>query len=146
ARFLRFTITATSDAEPCIDELEVFTTDQRNVALARHGTRATASGTYPNSEIHRLEHVNDGIYGNERSWISNERGRGWVMLEFSEPAEIDRVVWSRDRSPEPVYSDRLATGYRIEVSTDGESWLEVANHRDRLPRGGDPAAPRLAGA
>jgi mono/diheme cytochrome c family protein/cytochrome c553 len=83
ARKLRFTILQTSDAEPCIDELEIYTAEAppRNIGLASAGTKASASGTYPNSDIHRLEHINDGKLGNSRSWISNERGKGWVELE-----------------------------------------------------------------
>ncbi len=142
ARFLRFTVTATTGGEPCLDELEVFIPPDeskdggaaRNIALADHGTRATASGTYSGLAFHKLEHINDGRYGNARSWISNEAGKGWVQLEFPGVERIGRVVWSRDRSPEPQYSDRVATGYRIEVSLDGESWRLVASDADRMPR------------
>jgi mono/diheme cytochrome c family protein len=146
AKFLRFTITETTDAEPCMDELEVFAAAEsangagqpaasaRNVALAATGTKATASGTYPNSELHRLEHLNDGRYGNERSWISDTPGKGWVQLEFPQPERIERVVWSRDRSPEPRYSDRVATKYQVEVSLDGQQWQVVASAADRLGR------------
>jgi hypothetical protein len=139
ARFLRFTITSAGDAEPCIDEMEVFAAEQEagnpvNVALASRGTKAVASGTYSGSDFHKLEHINDGRYGNERSWISNERGKGWVRLEFPRVQRIDRVTWSRDRSPEPVYSDRVPTGYRIDISTDGEHWRTVASSDDRLAR------------
>ena len=130
ARLLRMTVLATSGAEPCIDELEVFTIDGRNVA--REAT-PSASGSYPSSEFHKLEHINDGRYGNARSWISSEAGGGWVQLEFAEPLEISRVVWSRDRSPVPQYSDRLATAYEIAVSADGTHWQTVATHADRLP-------------
>src|SRR5262249_48228344 len=107
ARFLRFTVLATTNLEPCIDELETWTvgTDSRNVALASAGAKATASGTYAGSDRHRLEHINDGRYGNNRSWISNETGKGWVALEFPAPAVIDRVVWGRDR--EQTLGDRL---------------------------------------
>ena len=134
ARFLRMTVLATSSAEPCIDELEVFSTDGRNVA--RDAT-ATASGSYPGNAFHKLEHLNDGRYGNEQSWISSEAGGGWVQLEFAEPVTISRVLWSRDRSPVPRYSDRLATEYEIAVSSDGTSWQTVATHADRQPF--DPA-------
>jgi mono/diheme cytochrome c family protein len=136
ARFLRMTITATTDVEPCIDELEVFTAgpEPRNAALASAGASATASGTYPNSEIHRLEHVNDGLYGNDRSWISNEPGRGWVQVEFPKVESIDRVVWSRDRGDPPQFEDRVATEYVIEVSLDGRTWRLAASSSDRLPR------------
>ncbi len=76
ARYVRFTIGATTGGEPCLDELEVWSA-VTNVALASRGTRATASGTLPGYEIHKLEHINDGRVGNGRSWISNEPGRGW---------------------------------------------------------------------
>jgi hypothetical protein len=70
-----------------------------NIALATNGTRASASSVYPNSDIHRLEHINDGKHGNSRSWISNERGKGWVELEFAAPTKIDRSrVGTRPRT------------------------------------------------
>src|SRR5690606_22986347 len=100
ARSLRFTILETIDGvEPCIDELEIYQVgDQpRNVALASAGAIVSASGTYPNAEIHKLSHLNDGQAGNSHSWISNERGAGWVQIDFPEEVRLDRVVWSRDR-------------------------------------------------
>ncbi|HEU5115804.1 MAG TPA: DUF1549 domain-containing protein, partial [Isosphaeraceae bacterium] len=106
---LRMTVLKTTfdRYEPCIDELEIYTAgpERRNVALASSGATAAASGTYPNSAIHRLEHVNDGRYGNERSWISNEVGKGWVEITFAQPETIDVVVWGRDRNER--YRDRL---------------------------------------
>src|SRR5262249_12371288 len=56
AKFVRLTVLATTDAEPCIDELEVFpaTGERRNLALASLGTKATASGTYAGSDRHKL--------------------------------------------------------------------------------------------
>ncbi|MBI5802733.1 MAG: DUF1553 domain-containing protein [Verrucomicrobia bacterium] len=138
AKFLRFTIAETTQLEPCIDELEAFTggATPRNVALASTGAKATASGTYPNNPYHKLEHINDGQYGNERSWISNERGKGWVQIEFAKAETIDRVQWSRDRDNVPRYNDRLATRYRIEVSRDGTAWQTVATSDDRQAFGG----------
>ncbi len=114
-----------------------------NIALASLGTKATASGTYPNSDIHKLEHLNDGIYGNSKSWISNEKGRGWVQLEFPDLREISEVRWSRDRATPPVFADRVATQYTIEVSLDGQSWTAVATHGDRLPYGMTVPGSRL---
>lgn len=133
AKRLRFTIAQTTGAEPCIDELEVYTaeTPARNIALASAGTIATASSVFPNSEIHRLEHINDGRHGNSRSWISNERGKGWVELEFAETLTIHRVVWGRDR--EQKFADRLAIEYRIEVTAGSNDWQVVASSADRLP-------------
>jgi len=141
ARFLRFTVLASSTAEPCLDELEVFTPgpERRNVALASHGTKATASGSYGGNPKHKLEHIHDGEYGNDRSWISNQAGKGWVTLEFPAEATIDRVAWSRDRTEPPRYRDRLATRYKVEVSLDGQSWKEVANSDDRTASAGPKA-------
>jgi cytochrome c553 len=137
ARFLRFTISESSQGEPCLDELEVFTAEDapRNVALASAEAKATASGTLPGFAIHRLENIHDGKFGNEFSWISNEAGRGWVQLELPEKTKIDAVVWGRDQSATPRFDDRLATRYRIETSVDGEAWQLVASSDDRLPRG-----------
>ncbi len=134
AKFVRFTILETTQLEPCIDELEVFTSEAapRNVALASAGAKATSSGNFPNNPLHKLEHINDGLYGNERSWISNERGKGLVQLELAKAELIDQVAWSRDRDNVPRYNDRLATRYRIEVSRDGTSWQPVALAGDRL--------------
>jgi hypothetical protein len=137
ARFLRFTI-LDSAGEPCLDELEVWS-GLKNVALATNGTRATASGTLPGYEIHKLEHLNDGRPGNDRSWISSEAGRGWVQLEFTQPERIDRVVWGRDR--EGRFKDRLATRYRIEAAAEVGTWKTVASSDDREPLPGTSSKP-----
>ncbi|APZ94783.1 DUF1553 domain-containing protein [Fuerstiella marisgermanici] len=138
AKFVRFTSFETIDQnrhEPCIDELEVLTAgpDATNIALASHGAIATSSGDYSNSGRHQLKHVNDGKYGNGRSWISNEKGQGWVQLEFPEATMIDRVAWGRDR--EGKFKDRLPVRYQIESSLDGKSWTLLASSDDRLPLG-----------
>jgi len=145
AKFVRFTIRSTSNGEPCLDELEVFATDGTNVART---ARPTASGVYAAgaNPIHQLAHVNDGKYGNSHSWISSEPGRGWIQLELTEPREIDRVAWSRDRSPTPRYSDRLAIGYEVAISKDGTEWKVVASDADRIPFGSDvPPLEQFAG-
>ena len=131
AKRVRFTTSQTTDAEPCLDELEIYSagTAPRNVALASAGAKASASSVYPNSDIHRLEHLNDGQYGNSRSWISNERGRGWVEVEFPEVVTVDRIVWGRDR--EQRFKDRLAVEYRIEVAVTSNEWHAVVSSADR---------------
>lgn len=132
-RFLRFTITACSSGEPCIDELEVFTPASKNIART---AKVTVSNTYADGTNvnHKREHLTDGQYGNARSWISKEKGGGWAQLEFEKPERIHRIVWSRDRSTGKGkhFEDRLALGYRVEVSLDGKSWKPVASNSDRL--------------
>ncbi len=138
AHRVRFTIRATNDGlEPCLDELEVFAPGANgsleNVALASVGTRVVVSSVFPGSEFHKREHVNDGRYGNERSWISNERGRGWVSVNFGRDYKICRINWSRDRRGH--YRDRLPVDYAIEAETAPGRWSRIAGSQGRLPFG-----------
>jgi hypothetical protein len=142
AKFVRVVVFATNNLEPCVDEFEVYSTgtDAKNVALASAGTTATSAGDYPNApDIHRLAFVNDGKYGNGRSWISNTPGRGRLVFELPRPVEIDRVIWGRDR--EGIFQDRLATRYRIDVSADGMAWQVVASSDDRSEFGKSAGPP-----
>ncbi|MSU36767.1 MAG: DUF1553 domain-containing protein [Pedosphaera sp.] len=129
AKRLRFTIKETSSLEPCIDELEVFDSEARNIALASTGTAVTSSGDNVTADRHELRFINDGRLGNSHSWMSNEKGRGWVVLEFPQEHVIERVVWGRDREGE--FSDRLATNYVIEVADASGDWRLVADSTDR---------------
>lgn len=147
ARFIRFTITATSDgAEPCLDELEVYGSEgDRNLALASNGAKATASSLLPGYPIHQIPHLNDGGLGNDRSWISSERGKGWAQIELPAPALVSRVIWSRDGSPTPRFRDRVPTAYRVEVSEDGAAWKTVAQNRPGPATAVGPGMPVFAG-
>lgn len=130
-RRLRFTIHGTSNLEPCIDELEVLDSQGANIALASAGTRTTSSGDTRVVDRHDLAFLNDGRTGNSSSWMSNEHGRGWVILEFPADKTFDRVVWGRDRNGE--FSDRIATNYVIEVEQADGTWRRVADATDRQP-------------
>ena len=147
AKVVRFVIEQTNDgSQPCIDELELFTTETtpRNIAL---GATVTSSSNLPGYEIHQLKHLNDGRYGNAASWISNEAGRGWVQLELPQAIEIDRVLWSRDRPENGQFVDRTATKYRIEAGLSAESLVVVATSEDRLPfERNQPTLPTRIGA
>jgi mono/diheme cytochrome c family protein len=139
AKRVRFTIRETNKLEPCIDELEVFDRTGMNIALASAGTIATSSGDIIVADRHELRHINDGQYGNSRSWMSNEKGKGWVALEFTEEHEIERVVWGRDRDGK--FTDRLPTNYVIEVGDAAGNWHTVADASDRTPMGRDDKKP-----
>jgi mono/diheme cytochrome c family protein len=132
ARFVRFTVLATSDGtQPCLDEIRIFGPESDgDLALASRGAKATASSLLPGYEAHQVAHLNDGMEGNAHSWISNEVGGGWAQIELAHAERIDRIVWERDA--EGQFQDRLPTSYRIEVSAEGRAWKEVANGSDRL--------------
>src|SRR2546430_660415 len=84
AKFIRFTVRATNHGDPCLDELEICAAgdEVRNVALAANGARATASGSLAGYAIHQLAGVNDGRYGNGRSWIADRVNGAWVQIEL----------------------------------------------------------------
>ena len=138
AKFVRFTIDRSSSSQPCIDELRIFDSAGKNVALAKHGSKPSTSGTLPGYEIHKLEHINDGIDGNPRSWIS-DKATGWVQIEFPRTETIERIEWARDRDGK--FSDRLAIDYRIEGSPDGAQWSLLSSSDDRQPFAGAAAKP-----
>lgn len=148
AKYVRFRIFETSDGlEPCIDELEIHACGDSgaNVALAASSAKASASSEYPNNPIHKIAHLNDGRESNDRSWISNEPGKGWAMIELAEPAMIDRVIWARDRTGK--FGDRLAVRYQIECALDADRFRVVASSSDRATyslggAGEDPSANR----
>ena len=127
ARFIRFTIDKTSGGQGCIDELEIYS-DGLNVALASTGAKATSSGDFVHPK-HKLLHINDGLHGNERSWIVDSAKGGWVQIELAAPAVIDRIVWGRDRDGQ--YADRLPIEYRIESAIEADQWELLASSADR---------------
>ncbi|MFM7115329.1 MAG: DUF1549 domain-containing protein, partial [Planctomycetota bacterium] len=158
ARFIRFQILETNQSEPCLDELEIWATaapagaiptrtsdtgvaqpiappsgELRNVGLAQLGAKPTSSGDYPDRSKHRLEQVNDGLVGNDFSWISSEAGKGWIQIELPAEESITAIAWGRDRNQ--VYRDRTATKYRIEVAREPGQWQLVATGDDRLAPG-----------
>ena len=132
---VRFTILKTNSLEPCLDELELFGPEGTNLALASNGATVRSSGDNVAPDRHELRFLNDGNYGNSRSWMSNETGGGWAEIELPAAVDIDRVHWGRDR--EGQYTDRLAIDYRIEAETAPDQWLLLADASDRTPFSAD---------
>ncbi len=130
-QFVRFIIERTNGAQACIDELEIFS-EGKNVALAETGAKATSSGDFQHP-LHKLAHINDGQYGNPRSWIVDSNQGGWVQIELPKPTTIDQIAWGRDRLKE--YNDRLAIEYRIETALRPNEWESLVSSADRRPYG-----------
>jgi hypothetical protein len=79
-KFVRFVIQASSGGQPCVDELEIYSVDgKRNLALAKDGATANASSCLSGHAIHKVEHLNDGLYGNSHSWIAATAGEEWEI-------------------------------------------------------------------
>ena len=118
ARYVRMAILANSGAQPCIDELEVYGPDDKaNLALASSGAKATASSCLAGYDAHRIAHLNDGLYGNDHSWIAAGASGEWVQIELPRPMTVNRVVFSRDRTGR--FSDRVIAHFEILLSLDG---------------------------
>ena len=138
AKLIRFVIANTNRGQPCLDELEIFS-GGKIIALASAGAKATASASLKGYEIHNLVHINDGKYGNGRSWICDQT-QGWVQIELAEATLVDRIEWARDR--EGRYADRLAIDYRIKAGVDADELQLVASSRERQTfNGAEPKPP-----
>ncbi len=138
ARFVRIAIVAGSGSQPCIDELEVYgDPSDENLALASRGSKATASSCIAGYSIHRIEHLNDGRYGNRRSWIAAGHADEWAQVELARVERVAQVVFSRDR--EGSFRDRLPRIVEVQLSLDGQRWQTVCRVEGELP----PAAHNL---
>jgi len=130
ARFVRVVIQETNGtSQPGIDELEIFGPEGgANLALAERGAVASASSLLPGYPIHQIEHLNDGRYGNDHSWIAASSGSEWAQIELPEPSSVARVIVTRDRTGK--YRDRMPEVFEVLVSQDGRQWQSMAR-RDR---------------
>lgn len=133
ARHVRFFIQDSEAGQPCLDELEVYSADDENLAVSSKGAKATASSCLPGYSIHQVSHLNDGLYGNSHSWIAAGTSREWAQIELAAPAVVERVVFSRDRDGR--FRDRVPGDFEIQVSMDGQNWSTVfrAGTRIALP-------------
>jgi hypothetical protein len=119
-----------------IDEFEVWSAEKkpRNVALASNGAKATGQARqiedFPNA--YGPQHAIDGKTG--ARFISTSTD---LTIELARPTAINRVIFSSAKGETTSTHPKFAfvSEYRIEVSTDGETWKEVAHGRDRKPVG-----------
>ncbi len=102
----------------------------RNLALLPTA-KAAASSTLPGYAIHQVAHLNDGWYGNSRSWIAATMP-AWVEIDLGAVFTIAQVCLSNDQ--EGVFTDRAAANLRIltavEHSPSGAGWKTVVDHLD----------------
>ena len=127
AQYVRVDILPGSKGQPCIDEFEIFAPgSETNLALTG---KATASSLLPGFAYkHQIAFLNDGMYGNGRSWIP-ANSTGWAQIKLVERSKIDRVVLSRDR--EGKLRARLLASFDVLVSNDGTTWKTVKKVRPR---------------
>ena len=125
ARFMRVELLGGTRAQPCIDEFEIFGPDSsENLALA--GKASASSLLKGFAHKHQIAFLNDGKYGNARSWIPAKK-TGWAQIKLAKSTVIDRVVLSRDRTGK--LRERAPVNFDIRVSTDGKAWKTVKKLR-----------------
>ena len=139
AKFVRLVCEARDDTPSAssgfrIDEFEVWSVgdDSQNVALDRNG--GTASG-----QARKIEDF-PGAYGPQHA-IDGKTGARFIAtghdltIKLAKATTIDRVVFSsaRGESTPDQRKFNFVAEYRIEVSTDGQTWHVVASGRDRRP-------------
>ena len=135
-RTVRMRIAAASgNGNPGLEEIEVFTAANENVALASAGAKVEASSKRISGEgkdHYGPDHLIDGKFGEQ--WFSNER-QAEVKVVFRQAFEVNRIVWSRDR----LGGNLTARGgtpveYVFEGSEDGQSnWVRLSDSEGRLP-------------
>lgn len=125
ARSVRLLIRQSSDSQPCLDELEVYGPDgEENLAQAARGAVAEASSALSGYAIHAVPHLNDGLYGNDHSWIAATAGEEWAQIVLPAAVPVSRVVISRDRNG--AFRDRMVVKADVLLSLDGENWQTAA--------------------
>jgi hypothetical protein len=148
AKFVRFVVRATSGSQACIDELEIYGADgKRNLALVGGGAKASASSCLAGYPIHKIPHLNDGLYGNAHSWIAASTGTEWAQIELPRAVKVSKVIFSRDRKGR--FRDRVALHFDVMVSIDGKKWKTVRTVKAagaRPVRRARGSTPRVVGA
>jgi hypothetical protein len=107
---------------------------RRNLALLPKA-KARASSSLRGYSIHRIEHANDGGYGNDASWIC-AHNTGWVEIDLGAVYRIGSIWLSNDNTA--TLSDRAITSMRVLVATkydadsDAATWNKVAESTEPL--------------
>lgn len=129
AKFVRLHLEPASESwSPAVDEIEIFGPEfpDKNLAVAIRQGKASASGCIQGYAVHRIEHLIDGRYGNERSWVADPFDRHpFICIELPTPTSIGVVVFSKDRSGQ--YVDRLPKSVFLETSLDGKDFRRIEN-------------------
>ena len=111
---------------PALDEVLLFGPDdpEKNLAADKHGTKVRTSSCISGYAIHRNEHINDGLYGNDHAWVAGPMDdKPVVVLELPEAMKLHAVVFSRDRFGD--FNDRVPADVVCSISENGENFVPV---------------------
>ncbi|MFX1575041.1 MAG: discoidin domain-containing protein [Promethearchaeota archaeon] len=99
---------------------------QRSAALENVALKgkATASSCLKGNVKHKTAHLNDGLFGNSRSWIAVDVD-AWAKIELTEPRVITKVVFGRDEKGGG--SDRDPGNVDVYYSDDDITYTMASN-------------------
>lgn len=87
---------------------------RRNLCLLE-STTATASSLIPDyPDVHRVDHLIDGWYGNCASWVS-AGDPSWIQVDFATSHTISEIALGSEHTPS--FKDRAITAFNLLVST-----------------------------
>ncbi len=90
-----------------------FREDQINLASSDQGATAFAKDVIAGYDIHQIDHLNDGAYGNSNSWIAGSDS-SFFGIAFDEAQTISALAFGRDN--DGVYPDRFNGYYTIQYT------------------------------
>lgn len=100
----------------------------KDVALASNGGTAFAKDVISGFAAHQIAHLNDGLYGNDHSWIANS-DESFVGIAFDKAYTIGSLAFGRDNTGS--YGDRYGGVYMLQytrianpnVTTSDSDWI-----------------------
>jgi len=113
---------ALGNPQICIDELEVIGYSPPADNIATRGTAYASSVLAGGAHAtHQIPHLNDGMYSNAHSWISDEVNDGTAGIALDQAYRIDAVALGRDATG--IYGDRVPSNFTIEGSLGGGGFV-----------------------
>lgn len=143
AKTLKFVIKSFTDDQPPkpsrsgkLTEFQVWSVDERNVALAANGTTAEGAKSATAEDFPEA-------YGPQYC-IDGQRGEAWFIgtppvltLTFMKPEKIQRITFMNTRGDRDTDDSKVRGAtpceYEVQVSVDGHSWQTVASDEGREP-------------
>jgi hypothetical protein len=89
------------------------TLSAKDVALASNGGTAFAKNVLSGFSIHQIDHLNDGLYGNDNSWVAAS-DESFAGIAFDEAYTIGALAFGRDNIGS--FSDRYGGVYMFQYT------------------------------
>ena len=99
-----------------------------NLALTA-GTRTFARDVLAGIPLHKVEHLCDGHYGNDHSWIGSGSGPSFAGVALGQLCRIDSVAFGRDNTG--GFNDRWQGTYDIQYTTVSHPDEHTPEHKWR---------------